>query len=90
MVTFPELVLTATGAFVVWAIKGFKGKFDDEMVHLDKRHSIKGIVRLCIGTAIWIAALWTVSMLLSEPERTEYYEYIPNAKGELKLKKIYK
>lgn len=55
MVTFPELVLTATGAFVVWAIKGFKGKFDNEMVHLDKRHSIKGIVRLCIGTAIWNA-----------------------------------
>ena len=69
---------------------GFKGKFNDEMVPLDKRHSIKGIVRLCIGTAIWIAALWTVSMLLSEPERTEYYEYIPNAKGELKLKKISK
>ena len=69
---------------------GFKGKFNDEMVPLDKRHSIKGIVRLCIGMAIWIAALWTVSMLLSEPERTDYYEYIPNAKGELKLKKISK
>jgi hypothetical protein len=89
MVSFPELVLTATGAFFIWAVKGFKGKFNDEMVTIDQRHSLKGIIRLCLGITIWGASLLMVGKILSKPEQQPlYFEGTTNEKGELIVKPL--
>lgn len=87
MVSFPELVLTATGAFVIWATKGFKGQFNDQMVTLDQRNTMRGITRLGLGIVIWVTALLTVGKILTKPdEQPVYYEGTMNEKGELILK----
>lgn len=89
MVTFPELVLTATGSFFIWAVNGFKGKFNDEMVTLDQRTSLRGYTRLGLGIIIWGASLLIVGKILSKPEQPPlYFEGTTNEKGELIVKPL--
>lgn len=62
---------TATGAFIIWLTKGFKGPFDNEMVAIDERNSTKGTLRFFLGLGIWIlVAIITIKMLT---RRTDSY-----------------
>ncbi|MBL7873248.1 MAG: hypothetical protein JNM78_16635 [Cyclobacteriaceae bacterium] len=89
MVSFPELVLTASGAFFIWAVKGFKGKFNDEMVTLDQRGSLRGYTRLGLGITIWVMSLLIVGKILTKPEQQPlYFEGTTNEKGELIVKPL--
>jgi hypothetical protein len=44
-------VITLTGAFFCWMIKGFKGKFDDEMTGMNES-SFKEIRNVVVGFVI--------------------------------------
>ena len=91
MVSFAELVFTATGAFVIWTIKGFKGQFNDHMVTLDQRNTIRGMTRLGLGIVIWVTALWTVSKILTKSdEQPAYFEGTTIITTDEELKKLLK
>jgi hypothetical protein len=77
-------LFTATGAFAIWATKGFKGSFNNEMVSPDERNSIKGIKRFYLGLAIWVLIIAVTSVILTRPTETKVYKIIKtNEKGEI-------
>jgi len=51
-----SFVMIATGAFICWALKGFTGRFEDEMVGPYDR-SAKRTRSLLIGAAVLLSAL---------------------------------
>ncbi|WP_162428439.1 hypothetical protein [Pontibacter pudoricolor] len=52
MPTVIGFIVIATGAFVCWALKGFKGEFNDEMVGPYDLSSQKRHRNLIIGTLV--------------------------------------
>ncbi|MER2998090.1 hypothetical protein ABS362_11080 [Pontibacter populi] len=59
MPTVFGFIVIATGAFICWAFKGFKGKFNDEMVgpydlSSHKRHRNLIIGTLVIGSVLFV------------------------------------
>ena len=80
---FATFFFTATGAFAIWLAKGLQGAFDDEMVSVDGRSSIKGTVRYLLGFGIWVAILIIASILLTRPTKQKTYKVRTNDKGEI-------
>ena len=60
MIMIHTFIFTVTGAFMIWAFKGFKGRLDDEMVSIEQRNSAKGLVRFFIGFVVWM----TIGLIL--------------------------
>jgi hypothetical protein len=83
MISFSTFIFTATGAFFVWAVKGFKGPFNHEMVSIDQRNSTKGILRFLLGLGFWIIILVVVAEILSSPDEVKGYRVKTNDKGEI-------
>jgi len=58
-------LFTATGIFVIWMTKGFKGTFNSEMVSVKNRNSTKGTAAYFLGMGVWVALLIIVVSLLT-------------------------
>ena len=66
--SFIILLFTATGSFLIWCTKGFKGSFNNVMVSVNERQTYKGRMRLFLGMAVWAVLLLIVSSMLATPE----------------------
>jgi hypothetical protein len=64
MISVIDFVLMLTGTFLIWTTKGFKGRFDDEMVAVAERNSAKGAIRYWLGIGFWVILLILLSKLI--------------------------
>jgi len=76
-------ILILTGAFLIWATKGFKGKSDNEMVSIADKFSTKGNIRYYLGLGFWIIVLILTSVTLTRQTETKTYKVKTNDKGEI-------
>ena len=81
-------LFTATGAFIIWMSKGFKGPFDKEMVSVAERNSTKGTIRYFLGIVIWVVVLMIAYVILTRPTETKGYKAKMNNKGEIELEEV--
>jgi hypothetical protein len=69
-----SFLFVSTGSFVLWAVKGFKGSFNDQMVSVDARHSKQGTIRFCLGLSVWVIVAIIAYLLFKKQSDTLMYE----------------
>ena len=84
-----SFLLILTGALFIWMIKGFKGKFDNEMVSTTEVDWGKEKLRLLTGLGIWTLIIAIASVFISRSGSSNSYEVETNENGEvIELKQI--
>ena len=66
-------LLAATGSFLLWGLKGFKGPFNDQMVSRDEGLTFGALLRSIAGLAFWLLVALFIGRMISRDTVTRTY-----------------
>lgn len=74
MYRISNFILTATGSFLIWTARGFRGRFNEQMVGHAESMKWKGVIRSLMGLLFWVFVFIIVGKMTMKRTTTNAYK----------------